>query len=463
MPRASTRSPRRATPLRIRLTFAFASAIAIVLVATGCLIQLAFARDFDSRVDHELVDRGRTLKALAAPSDSPAAILALSGEALSQVYAADGRVLASSRLANGTRLLTPAQVRAAAHSPLLTITERAGDDDGARVRGVALDGGARVGGARVAAIGESRHGRERSLHRLAILLAITLPAALLLASIAGYLVAGAAMRPVERMRARAATIGASDVDERLPEPGTRDELDRLARTLNELLDRLHTALERERRIVSDASHELRTPISVLRTRLDVALRAGSEDDLREALAGAVGDTERLSRLADALLVLARADQDALALRREPLDVQDLLEEAADRHRVAAAAAGRDIEVHVDVEGGAVVSADADRLAQSLDNLVVNALRYGAGTIVLRARAQDEGIGLVVHDRGPGFPEDFLPRAFERFSQAPGSQGGGGSGLGLALVAAIAKAHGGSASVANRPQGGAEAVLLLPAA
>jgi signal transduction histidine kinase len=327
------------------------------------------------------------------------------------------------------------------------------------VRAVALGSGARV-----AAIAESRQPREVTLHRLDLLLAITLPAALLLASLVGYAVAGAALRPVERMRVQAAAIGAADLHERLPVPRTRDELDRLATTLNDLLDRLHGALERERRIVSDASHELRTPISVLLARLEVALRGGDDpDELREALTGAVHDGQRLSALADALLVLARADQDALPLRRDPLDVQELLEQAARRNGPVAERGGRWLEIEVDVDGGAVVAGDAQRVAQVLDNLVVNALRYGAGPIALRARATADGVELAVCDRGPGFPEDFLPRAFERFSQASAAHGGEGSGLGLALVDAIARAHGGHAAVRNRDGGGAEAAVVLPAA
>jgi len=311
------------------------------------------------------------------------------------------------------------------------------------------------------AIAEPLDGRELELRGLAILLGLTLPGALLLASLAGYQVAGAGLRPVERIRARAAAIGEADVDQRLPQPGTRDELDRLTATLNELLDRQAGALRREQRIVGDASHELRTPISVLRTRIDVALRGDpAPERLRAALEGARGDTVRLSRLADDLLVLARADQGRLPLRLEPTDVQAVLDQVAERHRTSDVA----IEVHIDIAGGAAVLADPDRVAQALDNLVVNALRYGGAPLTLSAAVVLAGtVTLSVSDQGPGFPSEFLARAFERFSQADASHGGTGSGLGLAITEAIARAHGGSAAVSNGPDGGARVEVTLPAA
>ncbi|MGZ4170071.1 MAG: HAMP domain-containing sensor histidine kinase [Solirubrobacteraceae bacterium] len=316
---------------------------------------------------------------------------------------------------------------------------------------------------RVAAVAESRDGRELELDRLATLLWISLPGALLLASFTGYQVAGAALRPVERMRARAAALGDAELGERLPEPGTGDELDRLAGTLNRLLERRQQALEHERRVVSDASHELRTPISVLRTRIDVTLRGpGDAASLRDGLEGAQADAARLSRLADDLLVLARADEGRLPLRAEPHDVQDLLDATVERHAGEAAATGRTLAAVMEIEGGAVIVGDADRLAQVLDNLVVNAFRHGQGAVSILARRAPESpaVEIVVQDEGRGFPPDFLPRAFDRFSQVvPGA----GSGLGLALVEAIVRAHGGSVSAGNRPGGGAEVRIELPPA
>ena len=256
---------------------------------------------------------------------------------------------------------------------------------------------------------------------------------------------------------------AGDLHERLPEPGSADEIDRLAVTLNDLLARLDRAFEHERRLVGDASHELRTPISVLRTRLDVALR--QEHDLEEPAAGARPsahvDSRRLSRLADDLLLLARADQGRMPLRPEPLAVDELLRAAAARGREVAAAAGRTITVRRGSGADAVVLADPDRTAQVLDNLVFNSLRHGGGSVELAAERQGGLVVIRVGDDGPGYPEEFLDRAFERFSQA--DPGRAGAGLGLAIVEAITTAQGGTIAAANRPEGGAVTTVTLPAA
>ncbi|MCU1677727.1 MAG: hypothetical protein JWM93_2485, partial [Frankiales bacterium] len=309
--RVRERLRRRIWPLRLRLTVAFASVIALVLAACGVLVYIEFAHFIDTRTDEELRERSVTFTSLARSEVVPRRIVALSGESFAQIYDGRGRLVASTRPLGTQRLLTPGQIAEARRRPLLAERRPTRPtDDGVRLRAFAIDDGA------VAVIAESRDDRERELNRLATLLALTLPGALLLASLTGYRVAGAALAPVERMRLRAAQIGDADLSERLGQPRTGDELDRLASTLNDLLARLQGALERERRIVSDASHELRTPISVLRTRLDVALRGGDDAaSLRVALTEARSDAARLTRLADDLLVLARADQGRLPLRR----------------------------------------------------------------------------------------------------------------------------------------------------
>jgi len=448
----------RRLPIRLRLTIAFAGVLAATLGAAGVVIYTEFERDLDDTIDDELRPRVADIAALLAEERQPRDALAEGGERIAQVYAPDGRLLASSRPVSRGRLLTVAAARRASREVVLADRRPTPAGD-ARVRAVAAR--TRAERLRVVAVGEPLARRDRALDRLRTLLFIAGPLALLLATYAGYQVAGAALRPVERMRRRAEQITERDTAERLPVPSTRDEIEALGQTFNELLSRLDAALMRERRLLADASHELRTPLTVLRTGIQVALRRERDArELRDALEAAGHEAERVSRLADDLLVLARADQGRLPIRTEPLDARELLEAAAGRARAAASAAGRTARV----EGEAVVVlADPDRAGQALDNLVANALAHGDGDIRLVARQADGRVELHVMDAGDGFPEELLPRAFERFSQSDRARSGEGSGLGLAIVAAIARAHDGHAGAVNVPSGGADVWISLPAA
>ncbi len=244
-------------------------------------------------------------------------------------------------------------------------------------------------------------------------------------------------------------------------PPARDEISRLAETLNEMLDRLQSAFEHERHFVADASHELRTPLALLRTELEVALRRPrSRKELEGALRSAVEETERLTGLTEDLLLIARSEQGHLPIEPEPVLTSELL------NRVATRFAGRaqelDRELVVAEEDGLVVSVDASRLEQALGNLVDNALVHGAGRVELSARAHGALVDLHVHDEGPGFPQQFAARAFDRFSRAAEARSRGGSGLGLSIVDLIARAHGGAAHVASRAGAGADVWITIPA-
>ena len=333
-----------------------------------------------------------------------------------------------------------------------------GLDEPARVLAVPV----RRGGEQlVLVVGATRENVAETLRSLLAAFLVGGPIALLLASLGGYVLAGAALRPIEEMRRRAAAISSSSLDERLPAPPARDEVSRLAQTLNEMLARLEDGLLRERRFVADASHELRTPLALLKTELELALRqARSPDELEAAIRSAAGETDRLSRIADDLLLLARAERGGLPLQPEPVDVVDVLETVAGRFRARAEAEARPLSVELDTP--LVVIADRLRLEQALGNLVDNSLRYGAGRIVLGAAARNGSVELHVVDEGAGFPAPFLEHAFERFSRADGNRAAGGSGLGLAIVDTIARAHDGEAGATNRREQGADVWLSLPA-
>ena len=226
-----------------------------------------------------------------------------------------------------------------------------------------------------------------------------------------------------------------------------------------MLGRIEAAVEHERRFVADASHELRTPLALLRTEIELALRRRrSAGELERALRSAALETDRLSRLAEDLLLIARSDRGSLPIRREQVRVAELLGTVASRFGATAAESGRRIEVLP--SNGLVLDADPARLEQALGNLVGNSLEYGRGTVRLSAESGETVVEIHVTDEGKGFPDGFLERAFERFSRADEARGRGGSGLGLAIVDVVARAHGGRAGARNTPTG-ADVWLTLP--
>jgi two-component system, OmpR family, sensor kinase len=410
-------------PIRMRLTLAFALAMAVVLAATGAFLYFRLAASLDEAIDDGLevlsaqatadVQRGRPVADTPIPAD----------ERFIQVRSSDGRVLETTARAFDGRARTLERTVESPEGPVVVV------------------------------VGAALEDRDETLSGFLAELLLIGPAALLAASLLGYALAAAALRPVETMRAEAESISGAEPGRRLPPPRSRDEVRRLGETLNAMLGRLESALERERSFVADASHELRTPLALLKAELEVALRRPrSPAELEQALRSAADETDRLVRLAEDLLVLARSDQGRLALRVEAVPAATLL----------AAVAGRFGEsVQVSAPDGLEVVGDETRLEQALANLVDNALRHGAGPVRLSAGAANAAVELHVLDEGPGFPPDFLPHAFERFSRPDEARTGHGAGLGLALARAIAVAHGGSAGAANRSTRGADVWLVIP--
>jgi signal transduction histidine kinase len=220
---------------------------------------------------------------------------------------------------------------------------------------------------------------------------------------------------------------------------------------------------RERTFIADASHELRSPLTMLRTELELMARDKPTGvELQTATASAIEETERLGRLADDLLLLTRADSHRFELRTAPLSPGALARDAAARARRRPPA--RDVRIGVrDVDEAPLVLADPDRIGQALDNMLENALRYAAHEVELTTRVAGASVEIHVLDDGPGFPPEFLPRAWERFSRADTARTEDGVGLGLAIIRTIAELHGGRADAANRPAGGADVWICLPAA
>jgi len=443
----------RALPIRVRLTLAFAVVMAAVLAGMGSFVYVRVGNALLTSVDQALNSQAREAAGHAHERGSLIDLDVAGGATLAELVTPAGVVTRSSPA--HLPLLVPTQdvARIAAGRPLrgsLSLPHPRGDW---RYLAVPASGG-------VVVVARSLGPRAESLHRLFRELLFASPLALLLASLAGYGLAASALRPVEAMRRRAAAMSAR-APIRLPVPAGRDEISRLATTLNEMLGRLEAAFEHERRFVANASHELRTPLAMLRTELELAVRRPrSHEELEAAVRSAAQETERLSQLAEDLLLIARADQGALPVRPERVRVDELFSTVGERFARRADERGQAVDAH---PTSATVDADPARIEQALANLVENALAHGAGAIDLFAVERDDVVELHVTDAGAGFPDDFLERAFDRFSRADEARRRSGSGLGLSIVALIAHAHGGSAGAANRPEGGADVWLAIPRA
>ncbi len=289
-------------------------------------------------------------------------------------------------------------------------------------------------------------------------LAVGVPLLVALVAVTAWVVTGRALRPVEDIRAEVSSISSRRLDRRVPEPPGDDEIARLARTMNAMLDRLQLSRDQQRRFISDASHELRSPISTIRHQLEVAAAhpdgVGVGDLTRELFV----ESERMERLVEDLLLLARADEQALAPRHQSVDLDDLLLAEAERLR-------RRGQVGVDATGisGGQVTGDPGQLQRMVRNLVDNAERHAATRVVLALRELDDGgVELAVADDGAGIAEADRERVFHRFTRLDSARNRdvGGAGLGLVIVAEVVRAHGGTVRIDGT--GGAKFVVVLPA-
>ncbi|MEA2445939.1 MAG: hypothetical protein QOJ12_3231 [Thermoleophilales bacterium] len=417
----------RTVPVRLRLTLAFAGVMAIVLTASGLFVYERSRANLDRGVGKALRARALDIGVLAQQSDSGLTEARDGGVAsqraeVAQILDLRGRVID--------------QTRGLARRPLVPEADLATARRGrTALRDAPLPGGepgrllvTRVQGqdhSLVVVVGESLADRNRALADLRGVLLVGGPVTLLLASLAGFALAGAALRPIHAM-----------------------------------VERIRESAARERTFVADASHELRTPLAMVRTELELIARdQPSGEDLERAAQSAIEDADRLTRLTDELLLLTRADHGRSVLSRRPSDVGELLDAAVARARRRVQADGVRVEVGASVD--AVVSADPERIGQALDNLVDNAVRYAERGVELSATSVNGAVELHVTDDGSGFPPEFLPHAWERFARADVGRTEGGSGLGLAIVRTIAEQHGGAAGARNRSAGGADVWISVP--
>ncbi|MGZ4777305.1 MAG: sensor histidine kinase [Oryzihumus sp.] len=423
-------------PIVTRLVLAVVGTMAVVLLVAGGFVfwrvEYALNRQLDQDLQayQEVVDRAVAV-GTPPPRNTP-------GQTY-QVYDLRGRVVGGDAT---TQLVTPETISAAAAGLVLR------EDVGHLLP--AAEHPYRVVTARVrtshgpvvvaSAISKSKH--DEALRELMLQLLIADLATLAAASLVGYGTARAALNPVESYRRAAEDAGGAPV---LPvDAGRDDEVTRLGHTFNALLDRIAKANERERQFLADASHELRSPLALMRTELEMALmRPRGEVATKAALESLRSQVERLITLSNALLDLEELRASGVSAL-SPVDLGRLLRDVSERYAAQAAAAGRDIAIAGDP--GVVVEGNRHWLELAVGNLVSNALRYGKGTITMSVCQSAGRTRVAVADEGPGFPVEFAAKAFDRFSRAETSRTTGGTGLGLALVQAVAEAHGGTAAI-----------------
>jgi len=446
-------------PIRVRLALAFAL-VALVLVAVGGLL---FERSFRNGLRSSLEPGLRRQAAATSPSfrnqfdqggASPHVVN--EGDDVAQLLDSNGRLLVTTKEAGRRPIVDANVVRRAQRRETFADATLDAEQEQFRVRAKLDQGG------RVLIVATSLEPTNAAVGRVRNALLAGGAIAVVLAGVGGWVLAAAALRPVDRMRRKAADITEHDVRARLPVPATRDELQDLAMTMNVLLAELQDALQRQRAFVADAGHELRTPLSVLRTELELASRpTRTPAELRDAVAQAARETDRLGQLAEGLLFLAKRDERTEA-PFEVITLQPMLDAAIDAGQRRACE--QQVQMELDTSAPVTARVAPSLLRPAVDNLLGNALRHSSpgSTITVRLRNSNASAVIEVVDEGPGFPTEFLDHAFERFSRGDSARGPtGGAGLGLAIVRAVAEVHGGSAEAANRPMGGAVVTIRIP--
>jgi signal transduction histidine kinase len=456
--------------VRVRTTVA-AVVVAGLAMAVGGLVLVAVLRDTLTR-EVEAAARLRAADVVSLLASDPAGQRSLAvddpEEWIIQVLDRGGQVVRSSPNAEGLAPVArprpggSAEVEVKAGGPIeedghyLAVATSAGIPPG-RASPDGRVGGSATGGWTVV-VARSTETVTEATAAVGGLLGVGLPLLLAVVAVTTWFVVGRALAPVEAIRTEVDAISATALHRRVPDPLADDEIGRLSTTMNRMLERLERAQAPQRRLVSDASHELRSPVAAIRQHAEVALAHPGRTTTTALAETVLAEDLRLQRLAEDLLLLTRADEHTLALRRRPVDLDDLVFDEARRLRgvsrlrvdTAQVSAGR-------VEG------DAAGLRRVLRNLGDNAARHASGRVALSVAERDGVVLLEVDDDGPGVPEPDRERVFERFVRLDDARArdDGGSGLGLAIVAELVAAHGGTVTLASSPIGGTRVEVSLP--
>jgi signal transduction histidine kinase len=448
------RARRRTGTVRFRITALAVVVTFVVLAGSGVALVAAQRHLLVRDLENALRQRADDLEELLATDRAPLRPGAVADDTATQVVTLDGEVVAASpNLGSGTGPIAPPPARG--DDVLRTVEELPVDDDAFRVLSRRVQ---TPGGVRVLHVAGSLDEIGESGAVLRSLLVVAVPAVTaLLAALVWWLV-GRTLRPVEAIRAEVAGIGGSGLDRRVPEPDTDDEIARLARTMNEMLGRLDDAAQRQQRFVADASHELRSPLTRIRSEIEVDLAHPEGADPVATQRSVLEEAAALERLVDDLLHLARSDAGRSPVADDPVDLDDIVL----RHAARLRAAG-----HPEVEASDLtavrVRGDAAALDRAVGNLVDNAARHAGATVVLTLAERDGAAVFAVADDGPGIPADRHELVFERFARLDDARNRstGGTGLGLAIAREIARRHGGDIRVDGEHAGGARLVLTLP--
>jgi two-component system OmpR family sensor kinase len=456
---------------RVRLTATYSALFIVLATVVSSAFYVAYARSQYASTDSELSERVQALingletDATPVRIDKKDAVPVMEhGEVSAMLLAPDGSILDTIG-----RPVTPhlARVVYQRHPTFAAPILETMPDTGGEVRVLAkqVDFGNGVHGLMVGS--HSMSEIQVALNEAKVLLVVVVISMVVIASVLGYWIAGRALKPVRVIAGAARDISEHDLNRRIALDLPPDELGELAGTFNAMLARLESGFATLQRFTADAAHELRAPLAMIRAELEVSLgRARTLGEYQATHRLVLGEVERMSRLADQLLLLARADAGSLAPRFERLDLSDLLEETVDRWRVLAGSRGVRLALETPPPGS--LWADRELLRRLIDNLLDNAVRHSpAGEDVTLTAAREDGHWrLEVADAGPGVDASIRDRLFQRFARADPARGRdtGGAGLGLALCAVIADLHGGRVALAppNGPPPGAHFVVELAA-
>ncbi|MFF3906243.1 ATP-binding protein [Streptomyces sp. NPDC001848] len=439
--------------LRLRLTAAAALMIGAALVGAACLLVVWLRMSLISGLDQTALQRAQVIAA-SIDTNSLARVLPASGSGDTAVQVVDARHVVRSSSANLEGRPALFAFRPSSSGTAHTVHGLPLSGDGTW-RAVALEAGGDEPMTVYVAVPTAAV--DHNLAQLTVGLAIAVPPAVALLTGVCWLLTGRALRPVEALRAQTAEITACDLGRRLDVPPADDALSRLARTLNDLLARLDVATRRQRQFIADAAHELRSPLSSLHTQLEVAVRHPGSADWAARGPALVEESERLSRLVDDLVRLARLDARP-RLRMGPVDLDEIV-----FHEVRHARRHTSLVIDQHAVGAARVYGDGDALARVVRNLLDNAIRYAVRRIEVSLGVRDRTAQLVVADDGPGIPVADRRRVFDRFTRLDGARARdtGGSGIGLAIVRDVVVAHHGRIGIEDNTPG-ARIVVRLPA-